>query len=887
MTCLAASPTGNTFVVGDQKHFLKIYSLPDAEFKGVATRFAMPVQSVAYSPDGAHLAVASDDDELKLIRVADSKVLRILQSGAFTRSVAYDPEPDADSTYLAAMTAEGLLQVFDIHRDLHKDAHAGGQPDGDVGKPVWTRKKAGPKASGYTHSQSLSIVTAAEAQLGNVDTASCGRNGLAWHPDGSFLAAPGPQHDVVLYERHSGAVAYTLSGPHTAPVNLVSYSPNGLYLVSAGQDKQLVVWQLEPTREVLAQQACRSTASSLAWHPTGNCLVWIGEDGNLDSWAGVVPADLPGPTETGEELQRRASPPGDAVTSMDQPDESMLGAEEDDEGLEPVNPEDSMEASQGDDRRGQMPKAGVERAIYRRPQPVPRETVKPQAPIQPGSTTDDGESLRRWLAYNQVGAISTYEDLEHSYHIVQVEFHDTARHRKRVPNMTDFYGVSLASLGEKGALYGSVTNKDSPSMILYRPFDSWAANSEWSVALPSGEDALAVAAGRTFCAVATSARLLRIFSPAGLQTGLVSLAGAPVALAAQGHWLAVVWHAASPSPQAEQRLQYAVHDVSEQQQVHAGMLPVSLAATLTWLGFSEAGLLAAYDSQGVMRLRSPDFGGSWVPVFSSAAARKGSEVYWPVALTEHDMHCIVCSSSSPQPQVIPGRRPVLSLVPLAVAVLHGEGPSGPLEADFLRSSLHLAHLREQMGAEASMEWEEAVGARELEVDKVLLKLLNAALKGDRLARALELAGSLHGVKSLEGALRLVNNARIPALAERISAFLQTRLELDAVEENEAAQNDPAEPAYTPLPAPTFTPSAKDGPPSPDAVLPAPAPPRQEASTYRAPLATAATNPFARVKKAAPAEQQSKDSSCMEAEDNITKRKALSNPFARKPKVAKS
>lgn len=45
---------------------------------------------------------------------------------------------------------------------------------------------------------------------------------------------------------------------------------------------------------------------------------------------------------------------------------------------------------------------------------------------------------------------------------------------------------------------------------------------------------------------------------AGLQRGVISLAGAPVALAGRGHQLAAVWHAAAPTPQGEQCLAYAV-----------------------------------------------------------------------------------------------------------------------------------------------------------------------------------------------------------------------------------------------------------------------------------------------------------------------------------------
>lgn len=67
----------------------------------------------------------------------------------------------------------------------------------------------------------------------------------------------------------------------------------------------------------------------------------------------------------------------------------------------------------------------------------------------------------------------------------------------------------------QGVMYASPSSKDAPSILMYSPFDSWAANSDWQLSLPVGEEATAVAVGHTFCAAATSQRMLRICSQAG------------------------------------------------------------------------------------------------------------------------------------------------------------------------------------------------------------------------------------------------------------------------------------------------------------------------------------------------------------------------------------
>ena len=61
------------------------------------------------------------------------------------------------------------------------------------------------------------------------------RSQLAWHPDGgSLLAAPGTDHDVVLYERMSWEAAFALAGQHTADVSALAFSRNGARVATLG-----------------------------------------------------------------------------------------------------------------------------------------------------------------------------------------------------------------------------------------------------------------------------------------------------------------------------------------------------------------------------------------------------------------------------------------------------------------------------------------------------------------------------------------------------------------------------------------------------------------------------------------------------------------------------
>ncbi len=68
-------------------------------------------------------------------------------------------------------------------------------------------------------------------------------------------------------------------------------------------------------------------------------------------------------------------------------------------------------------------------------------------------------------------------------------------------------------------------------------------------------------------------------------------------MAAQDDQLAVVWHGGLPAADGDQALQYSVYRVSAQSKAHSGALYLSGRSHLSWLGFSETGLLAAHDTQ--------------------------------------------------------------------------------------------------------------------------------------------------------------------------------------------------------------------------------------------------------------------------------------------------
>lgn len=383
-------------------------------------------------------------------------------------------------------------------------------------------------------------------------------------------------------------------------------------------------------------------------------------------------------------------------------------------------------------------------------------------------------NTRRFLAYTTAGCITLRDDGEAQH--IEVHFHDAERSGPRQPSMTDFHGITIGALGKPGAVYAAPAQKDRAAMLLFRSFEAWDGHGEWTVPFTGREEAVAVAVADSSVAVATSARLLRLISPGGVQTAVVSLAGAPVALAAQGSRVAAVWHAAAPlgtAKRPEQQLAFAVYDVDSQTCAQQGPLPITPGATLTWVGFSDEGALCSGDSAGVVRVLVAGFGGSWVPVFTSEAARASdAERHWIVGLSRNEVYAVVCKAPETYPQVSP--RPVLSALPLCVPVLPSETAAS--EASVLRAELFLAEARRAFNAPAGWSADAAAAEGELgtELNRELVKLFHAACKAERVERAMELAHRMTLESGLAGALKIANALRMGALADRVSALIEER-----------------------------------------------------------------------------------------------------------------
>ncbi|KAG9448593.1 hypothetical protein H6P81_008558 [Aristolochia fimbriata] len=761
VTALALNFNSTCLASGSVDHSVKLYKFPAGEFQSNVTRFTLPIRSLAFNKSGTLLAAAGDDEGIKLIATIDGSISRVLKGhkGPVT-GIAFDPAND----YLVSVDGTGTVIFWEV----------------SSGNLIHTLTSVAPNFG--------------------MDTSIM--NVLNWSPDGEIVAVPGLKNDVVMYDRDTAEKLFSLRGDHEQPICFLSWSPNGKYMATSSLDRQVLIWDIDQ-RQDIHRQKFEDRISCLAWKPTGNALAVIDVMGKFGVWESPVPSRMKSPTDGvpcleangcngllffddgNEEPSASGSLDGIGQESLSESfptrRKRLRKKASFDEALDGYSEDEVDSSHKVDLYKKTLNKRRETSKSKRESQDLPKLTKpKLQDAFQPGSTAPQ-VGKRHFLCYNMLGSITSIQN--DGYCHIEIDFHDTGR-GPRVSSMTDHFGFTMASLNESGSVFANPRKGEkSMSTLMYRPFSSWANNSEWSMRFEE-EEVKAVALGDSWVAAITDLNFLRVFSVGGLQRHIISLDGPVLTAAGFKDELAIVTHASDCFPSGDAVLKFKVFNIANGTQPIGGHLSLTPGACLSWFGFSEEGYLSSYDSKGVLRVFTSLYGGTWLPVFSASKERNSElESYWVVGLNSSKLFCVVCKSPDLYPMVVP--KPVLTLLNLSFPLASSDLGPNDLENELMMNNLYLSQTQKKIeervaaGLDTTTLDDEAFSI-EAALDRCILRLIASCCNGDKLVRATELAQMLSLEKSLKGAIKLVTALKLPILAERFNGILEERLSNDSL-----------------------------------------------------------------------------------------------------------
>ncbi|HVL11758.1 MAG TPA: WD40 repeat domain-containing protein [Gemmata sp.] len=129
--------------------------------------------------------------------------------------------------------------------------------------------------------------------------------GVAWSPDGAWLAAAAVSGPITVFDAATGKPAHELKG-HGFGTAALAWQPGGTVLASVGQDGKVRLWDAAAGRELAALDAGAAWAERAAWHPSGRWLATAaGKKARVWTAAGELVRELPAQAGTVTDLAWR------------------------------------------------------------------------------------------------------------------------------------------------------------------------------------------------------------------------------------------------------------------------------------------------------------------------------------------------------------------------------------------------------------------------------------------------------------------------------------------------------------------------------------------------------------------------------------------------------
>ncbi|MEM7533886.1 MAG: CHAT domain-containing protein [Chloroflexota bacterium] len=313
------SPDGTHIVSGSHDNTVRIWSVASGKQVMQFNGHSNWVRAVGYSPDGTHIVSGSADQTVRIWHIAGKKqVMELSGHSAWVLSVSYSP----DGVHIISSSADKTVRIWDVSSGQQVsrfDGHSGyvssvsyspdrryivtGSYDNTI--QIWDIANREPIASLEAHTSEMGIKShdtknipkkflddnkteyilndPNQTKATNFKRSIDRILSVSYSPDGLHLVSGGRDKKVRIWEVASREQVAQFDG-HSDVIVSVSYSLDGTHIVSGSYDNTVCIWEVASGEQIAQLNEHLGTVNSVSYSPNGRHVVSGSDDGTVRIW---------------------------------------------------------------------------------------------------------------------------------------------------------------------------------------------------------------------------------------------------------------------------------------------------------------------------------------------------------------------------------------------------------------------------------------------------------------------------------------------------------------------------------------------------------------------------------------------------------------------------